>query len=57
MALKHPDIYNNVLWKDEPKSQLFGHQKKGNVWHKLNTALQKANLAPTVKHGGGSVML
>ncbi|KAK3518334.1 hypothetical protein QTP86_018638 [Hemibagrus guttatus] len=27
------------------------------IWHKSNTAFQKKNIIPTVKYGGGSVMV
>ncbi len=27
------------------------------IWHKTNTAFHKKNIIPTVKHGGGSVMV
>lgn len=54
---KDQDFWNNVLWTDESKIELFGHQSRGHVWRKPNTAFQEKNLIPTVKHGGGSVMV
>lgn len=54
---KDQDFWNNVLWTDESKIELFGHQNRGHVWRKPNTAFQEKNLIPTVKHGGGSVMV
>ena len=45
-----PNIWKKVLWSDETKIELFGHQGKRYFWHKPNTI-------PTVKHGGGSIML
>ena len=50
-------FWNNVLWTDESKVELFGHQNRRHVWRKQNTAFQGKNLIPTVKHGGGSVMV
>ena len=41
---------NNILWSDETKIQLFGMNAKSHVWRKPGTI-------PTVKHGGGSIML
>ena len=58
---KDQDIWNIVLWTDESENELFGHQNRGHVWHELSihyiTAFQENNLMPTVKHGGGSVMV
>ena len=36
---------------------LFGHQGKRYVWYKPNTSHHPENTIPTVKHGGGSIML
>ncbi len=36
------------------KVELFGRCV---IWHKTNTAFYKKNIIPTVKHGGGSVMV
>ena len=41
---------NKILWSDENKIELFGLKAKRNVWRKPGTI-------PTVKHGGGSIML
>ncbi len=50
-------IWENVLWSDENKVELFGYNSKRYVWHKNNTAHHQRNTIPTVKHGGGSIML
>ena len=41
---------NKILWSDETKIKLFGLNAKCHVWRKPGTI-------PTVKHGGGSIML
>ena len=41
---------NKFLWSDETKIDLFGLNVKRHVWRKRGTI-------PTVKHGGGSIML
>ena len=41
---------NKILWSDETKIELFGLIGKCQVWRKPGTN-------PTVKHGGGSIML
>uniref|UniRef100_A0A674DEW1 Tc1-like transposase DDE domain-containing protein n=1 Tax=Salmo trutta TaxID=8032 RepID=A0A674DEW1_SALTR len=40
----------NILWSDVTKIELFGPNAKHHVWRKPATI-------PTVKHGGGSIML
>jgi hypothetical protein len=37
--------------------ELFGSNSKHYVWCKLNTAHHPQNITPTVKHGGGNIML
>ena len=41
---------NKILWSDETRMELFGRNAKRNVW-------RKPDPIPTVKHGGGSIML
>ena len=41
---------NKILWSDETKVELFGLNSKRHVW-------RKPGIIPTVKHGGGSIML
>lgn len=50
-------VWRKVLWSDETKIELFGHQGKRYVWRKPNTSHHPKNTIPTVKHGGGSIML
>jgi hypothetical protein len=51
-----PNIWKKVLWSDETKIELFGHQGKRYVWCKPNIAHHPENIIPTVKHGGVSIM-
>ena len=46
---KDQDFWNNVLWTDESKFELFGHSNRRHVWHKLNTTSEHKKLIPTVK--------
>uniref|UniRef100_A0A8C4T2C2 Uncharacterized protein n=1 Tax=Erpetoichthys calabaricus TaxID=27687 RepID=A0A8C4T2C2_ERPCA len=39
-----------ILWSDETKIELFGVNARRHIWRKPGTI-------PTVKHGGGSIML
>uniref|UniRef100_A0AAZ3R9W7 Transposase n=1 Tax=Oncorhynchus tshawytscha TaxID=74940 RepID=A0AAZ3R9W7_ONCTS len=41
---------NKILWPDETKIELFCLNAKHHVWG-------KPGIIPTVKHGGGSIML
>jgi hypothetical protein len=41
---------NNILWSDKTKMEFYGLNAKRHVWRKPGTS-------PTVKHGGGSIML
>ncbi len=46
-----------VLWSDETKIELFGINSTRRVWRRRNTAYDPKNTIPTVKHGGGNIML
>ncbi len=50
-------VTNKILWSDETKIELFGRNSKRYVWRKPGTAHHLSNTVPTVKHGGGSIML
>ncbi len=49
-------VTNKILWSDETKIELFGLNSKRYVWRKPGTN-HLSNTVPTVKHGGGSIML
>jgi len=49
--------WENVMWSDETKIELFGMNSTRRVWRKKNTELHPKNTIPTVKHGGGNIML
>ncbi len=46
-----------VLWSDETKIELFGISSTRPVWRRRNAAYDPKNTIPTVKHGGGNIML
>ncbi|KAK3565266.1 hypothetical protein QTP86_004271 [Hemibagrus guttatus] len=48
---------NKILSSNETKIELFDLNGKRHVWRKPGTAHHLANTIPTVKHGGGSIML
>ena len=50
-------MINKILCSDETKIEHFGLNPKHHIWRKPGTAHHLANTIPTVKHGGGSIML
>ncbi len=46
-----------VLWSDETKIQLFGINSTRRVWRRRNAAYDPKKTIPTIKHGGGNIML
>uniref|UniRef100_A0A4W5KKQ5 Transposase Tc1-like domain-containing protein n=1 Tax=Hucho hucho TaxID=62062 RepID=A0A4W5KKQ5_9TELE len=56
--LDDPDEdWENVIWSDETKIELFGKNSTRRVWRTKNAELHPKNTIPTVKHGGGNIML
>lgn len=53
---KPQSFWENVLWTDESKLELFGKSHQLYVHRRKNEAFKEKNTIPTVKHGGGSVM-
>uniref|UniRef100_A0AAR2KC71 Tc1-like transposase DDE domain-containing protein n=1 Tax=Pygocentrus nattereri TaxID=42514 RepID=A0AAR2KC71_PYGNA len=51
------DDWENVMWSDEIKIELFGKNSTCRFWRKKNAELHPKNTIPTVKHGGGNIML
>ncbi|KAK3515259.1 hypothetical protein QTP70_013040 [Hemibagrus guttatus] len=49
--------WENVIWSDETKIKLFGKNSTCRVWRRKNAELHPKNTIPTVKHGGGNIML
>ncbi|GFU57402.1 transposable element Tcb2 transposase [Trichonephila clavipes] len=55
--LKTDNFWKKVIFSDESKFNIFGSDGHRTVWRKPNTALDAKKLRPTVKHGGGSIMV
>ena len=56
--VKKPDkFWDKVLWSDETKVELYGHNDLKTVWRKKGEAYHPKNTIPTVRHGGGNLML
>ena len=56
-ARKHLDDPQDLLRIDVTKVELFGRCVSQYIWRNRNTGFQKKNIIPTVKSGGGSVMV
>uniref|UniRef100_A0A8C5LMJ6 Transposase n=1 Tax=Leptobrachium leishanense TaxID=445787 RepID=A0A8C5LMJ6_9ANUR len=54
---KPQKFWDSFLWTDETKLELFGPMDQRYVWRRKNKAYEEKNTFPTVKHGGGSLML
>ncbi|CDQ71431.1 unnamed protein product [Oncorhynchus mykiss] len=54
---KDRTFWRNVLWSDETKIKLFGHNDHRYVWRKKGEVSKLKNIIPNVKHGGDSIML
>ncbi len=54
---KGMDYWNHVLWLDETKLNLFGSDGVKRVWRQPGDEYKNKCVLPTVKHGGGSVMV
>ncbi len=51
------DYWNHVLWSDETNINLFGSDGVKRVWQQPGDEYKDNCVLPTVKHGGGSVMV
>ncbi|GBM71348.1 Transposable element Tc1 transposase [Araneus ventricosus] len=56
--LNKPEMYwNNVLFADESKINIFGSDGRIMVWREKNEELNPKNLVRTVKYGGGGALV
>ena len=51
------EAWEKVMWSDETKIELFGINLTRRVWRKINAEYNPKSTIPTVKHGGGNLML
>ena len=54
---KENSFWERVVWTDETKIELFGHNYQNYVWRKDGEAYSPKNTVPTAKFGGGSIMI
>ena len=57
MSTKHMDYWNHVLWSDEMKINLFGSNGFKHEWQRPGEEYKDKCALPTVKHGGGNIMV
>ena len=57
MLEKLSSFWESVIWSDEWKFNLFGSHGKVMVWRTSREEFDPKCTVPTVKHGGGSVMV
>ena len=51
------EAWEKVMWSDETKIELFGINSTHRAWRKRNAEYNPKSTIPTVKHGGGNLML
>ena len=51
------DRWKSVLWSDESKFEIFGSNHRVFVRHRVGEWMISACVVPTMKHGGGGVMV
>ena len=57
MSTKHMYYWNHVLWSDVMKINLFGSDGFKHMWRRPGEEYKDNCFLPTVKHGGGNVMV
>ncbi len=56
-ADKDEDYWDSMLWSDETKINVFGTDGFKTVWRRKGEENKEKCMVPTVKHGGGSVLM
>ncbi len=56
-ADKDEDYWDSILWSDETKINVFGTDGFKTVWRRKGEEYKEKCMVPTVKHGGGSVLM
>ena len=54
---KEEGFFKNILLSDVCKIELFVRNGATHIWRRNGTAYDMNNTFPTVKHGGGSIMM
>ncbi|GFX54788.1 transposable element Tcb2 transposase [Trichonephila clavipes] len=51
------DFWKKIIFSDESKYENFTPRSIRKVWRKYKKTLEPKNVLPTLKHGGGNVMV
>ena len=54
---KEDGFLKHILWSDQCKIELFGRNGATHIWRKNGTAQDMDIIIPTVKYGGGNIMI
>jgi transposase len=54
---KPEHFWNSIIWSDESKFNLCGSDGNCRVWRTPSEAFSQRCILPTMKHGGGSIMV
>src|SRR6185312_7720898 len=49
--------WKSVIWSDESRFTIFANDGPGHIWRTPGTRFNIANMVPTVKFGGGGLMV
>ena len=56
--LRHEDdFFKKILWSNISKIVLFGYNDATHVWREDRASCSQKNTIPTMKHGGGNIMV
>ena len=54
--LEHQKV-DTIIWSDESRFKIFGNDGPIRVWRRAGERYNIENIAPSVKHGGGGIMV
>ena len=54
---KENSFWERILWRDDPKTELFGHYYRNHVWRKDGEAYSPKNTLLTDVFPGGSIII
>ncbi|GBC25217.2 IS630 family transposase [Rhizophagus irregularis DAOM 181602=DAOM 197198] len=49
--------WKSVIWSDESRFTIFKNDGPGRVWRTPGTRFNVKNMVPSIKHGGGGIMM